>query len=85
MADKFGNTTDGITAPAGWCVEITPADVDLDFVTRALYIGTAGDVKIITANGNTVTFVAVLGGSILPVRALQVMAATGASNIIGMY
>lgn len=71
--------------PAGYAVEITAADSDLAREVRALYIGGAGDVVVVTHGGSSVTFVGVLAGSILPVRCKRVSLATTATNIVGMY
>jgi hypothetical protein len=66
---------------------VTPDDDnDLNDTTRALYIGGAGNVTIIDANGNTTTFEAVPVGMILPVRASRVMATgTTATNIVALW
>lgn len=74
-----------VNAPIENGYSITPADSDLSTVTRALYIGTFGNVTVITAGGDTITFVSVPAGSILPVRCTQVKASTTATNILGLY
>jgi hypothetical protein len=50
-----------------------------------LYIGTAGDLEVVTAGGQTVTFVGIVGGSFLPVQVLKVTASTTASDIIALW
>jgi hypothetical protein len=66
--------------------DITPADADLAYSTRGLYIGTGGTVVVILANDTSaLTFYNVPSGSILPLVCKRVTAATTASQIIGLY
>lgn len=90
MADLWANTTDGITAPASGARAIVPsntADYSTDAgakVFRALYIGTGGDVRVLTVENEDVTFVGATG--IIPVRVKRVFATnTTATNIVGLY
>jgi hypothetical protein len=66
---------------------VTPSDTtDLNFVTTALYVGGAGDVTIIDANGNTTLFKAVPVGTTLNVSAARVKATgTTATNITAIW
>lgn len=55
-------------------------------VTKALYVGGAGDVNVVMVGGQTVLFVGVLAGSILPISVTQVKSAsTTASSIVGLW
>lgn len=74
-------------APACDASEVTPSDSD-DIEggpARALYVGGAGDVELVTRSGNTVTFVGVPAGSILPVDTRRVLTATTAANIVALF
>ena len=73
--------------PAESAFEITPNDnADLAHVTRGLYVGVIGDVSVITANGDTVTFVAVAAGIVHPLQIRKVFASgTDATDIVGVY
>jgi hypothetical protein len=75
------------TAPAVHAFAITPANgADLSFVTRGLYVGVSGDVKVDTLGGDTVTFVGLAAGVIHPIRAKRVYATgTTATDIVGVY
>jgi len=72
---------------------VTPSDSTvLPQVTRGLYIGTGGNITIswgVYQNGAPIantTFMNVLGGTILPVRANYVLATgTTASSILALY
>lgn len=85
--DTFQSTSDSVTAPASRCFEITPNDsVDLIEVTKAIYVGTGGDVTLRPLDGTSdVTFRNVQDGSILDVRvaALRVTGTT-AADIVGL-
>tara|TARA_R110002167_G_scaffold102276_4_gene265523 strand:+ start:2629 stop:2889 length:261 start_codon:yes stop_codon:yes gene_type:complete len=51
-----------------------------------LYIGTGGDLQVVTAAGNTVIFVGVAGGTFLPVQVLQVIStSTTATDILACW
>ena len=74
------------TAPAEECVAVTPHD-STNFplgACRGLYVGTLGNVALVTDNGSVVVFVGVSG--ILPVRCTRVNATnTTATNIVALY
>ena len=71
--------------PAQDAAPITPSDsVSLTVPARAIYVGTAGDVTLVTQAGNTVLFPAVQQG-VLPVAAKQVKATgTTASGLVAL-
>lgn len=73
--------------PAAYATAVTPSDsTDLTRTTRALYIGTGGNVNIDTMDGSTVLFSNVPDGSILPVRVKRVRStSTTASNIVALF
>lgn len=51
-----------------------------------LYIGTGGNLRVITASGQDVTFANVLGGTFLPVQVLKVFSTgTSASNFVALW
>jgi hypothetical protein len=77
-----GARTDPITSAAA----VTPSDsVDLGDVTRALYVGVAGDVTVVMLDGQTVTFTAMPVGW-HPIRAKRVKSTgTAATNIVACW
>lgn len=77
----------GYDAPASNAFSVTPADgSNLTHAARALFVGGAGNIKVDTLGGDTVTFTGVLAGSILPVRILKVYSTdTTATNIVAVY
>ena len=84
--DKFGAYATTLDAPARSAFAIVPHATDeLAEVTRALYVGTGGDIALVDAAGNAVTFKAVPQGSVLPVRARAVrVAGTTAADLVGL-
>ena len=51
----------------------------------AVYVGTTGDVAILTAKGTTTTFPTVPAGAVLPIKGTKVMSTnTTASGFVGM-
>lgn len=74
--------------PAHDGVAITKSDtVPLTRHCDAIYVGGAGDVAVITAQGTVaVTFSGMAAGTILPVRCKQVMSTnTTATNLVGLF
>ena len=84
MSDDFAGFTAGIESPATNAAAITPSVSPLADVTRALYVGGAGNVTVTMLGGQSVTFTAVPAGSILPIRCTHVTAAT-ATAILGLW
>ena len=73
-----------LIAPAGDAFAVTPSDAT-HLHANALFVGTSGDVTVVTEAGTTVTFKNVPTGSILPVRVSQVKSTgTTASDIVGL-
>lgn len=69
MPNRYaGRFTSSLTGPAGNAAAVTPSDsAVLQPLARALYVGTAGDVAVTMASGDTVTLVAVPAGDVLAV------------------
>jgi hypothetical protein len=87
MTDSFRTHTRSLTSPPERALTIMPDDAaDLPQVTRALYVGGAGDVAVTMRGGDAVTFLGVAGGTLLPVRVSRVHASgTTASGILGLW
>jgi hypothetical protein len=73
--------------PASHAETITPSDTTaIPSATRGLYVGSSGDVAVVMASGESVTFVSVPAGIVLPVRLLKVKATgTTASALVGLW
>jgi hypothetical protein len=72
--------------PAIGAVAVTPDVGIAPGNIRALYVGTPGNLVVITSKGETVTFTNVQGGSVLPIRVRQVVGSgTTAGSILALY
>ena len=87
MADNFASRASGLGAPARGGFAVTPSDsVDLPRETRAIYVGSSGDLSLLLVDGSAVTLAGIVGGSLVPVRATRVKATdTTASLLVGLY
>jgi hypothetical protein len=86
MNDPYSSHVSGLESPASDGFAVTPDDTNpLPSATRALYVGGGGDVTVTMKSGATVTFKAVAGGAILPVRVVAVAASgTTATDLVGL-
>jgi hypothetical protein len=77
--------TANATVGAHGAVAITPNDTTVIPVTRAIYVGVAGDIKVTMADGQAVTFSNVPVG-VLPIQ-VQVVWTTGtsATTMLALY
>lgn len=88
MPDVFSHMTEGLTAPGDNLLAITPSDsTDLTQVSRAIYVGGAGNLVVTpAAGGSNVTFIAVPAGTVLPIRVSRVLStSTTATSLINIY
>lgn len=84
--DLFAGYLEGLSAPYANAADVTPSDTaDLTYTTRALYVGTTGNLVVIMASGDTVTLDSVPVG-VLPIRVSRVKATnTTAANIVALW
>lgn len=83
MTAKYGNWA----SPADEAESVTPSDGMTMEETRALYVGVGGNVTVVMAGpeANTVTFIGVPTGAVLPVSVTSVRAtSTTASSIVAL-
>lgn len=55
------------------------------FPPSVVYVGTAGNVSVVTSQGTTVVFTAIPAGAIIPVRVIGVNAATTAADMVRIF
>ena len=65
---------------------ITKSDtVGFSTTARAIYVGGAGDIVVVTPLGAVLTFKNAVAGSIIPIRCVRVNDATTATNLIALF
>ena len=85
MTDVFDSYAESLTTPPSSAASVTPSDTaDLPFITRAIYVGTAGDVRVLTRNGQDVTYRNITGTKVL--RVARIFATgTSANDIVAEW
>lgn len=88
MSNEFSTVADSPMQPARNLAAVTPNDsTDLPNVSKALWIGGAGNVSIIAADDSSAVLISgVPAGTVLPIRAKRVLATnTTATLIVNLY
>ena len=88
MSDPFQGHAPGLTAPASRGFAVTPNDAaDLARVSRGIYVGEGGDLRVLLANDDVpVTFPGLAGGMIHGLRLRRVFATgTTATGLVGVF
>lgn len=82
--DEFANYNKSLDSPADIFIELTPQDVDLVNMPRALFIPEDGSLTVTDKNNNQVTFNVSIG-QILPIRPKQINTGTTLTKVIALY
>jgi hypothetical protein len=87
MSGRGAHLSANATVSAHGAVAITPNDSTVIPVTRAVYVGGAGDIAVrLPDNETPVTFVGVPAGIIFPIQVDKVLTTgTTATNLVAMY
>ena len=66
---------------------VTPSDsAELTTQARALWVGAAGNIALVTTAGTSLTFVGIAAGTLLPIQCKQVKASsTTATSIVALW
>ena len=85
--DNFSRFQTQASDPATNAVLVSPNDsTDLTYVSRAVYVGTGGNMKVTMADSGTVLFTGVPSGTTLPIRVSRIWSTTTtASTIINLF
>lgn len=69
------------------CYAIAKSDtVELPFIPRGVYVGTAGHISAVLVDDSAVVvFKNVAAGTVLPIRPKLIMAATTAADLVALY
>lgn len=84
MAD-FRESNPSALFSANGLSAVTPSDSTVLVGVRALWIGGAGTVSVIAYGDSTAVSIVVPAGTLLPIFAKKVMAATTATSIVAFY
>ena len=86
MPDIYDDRSSGLESPGYNAADVTPDDgVDLPISSRAIYVGTSGDVTVTMVGGATVTLKNVPVG-VLPLRVARVHATgTSATDLVAVW
>jgi hypothetical protein len=85
--DSYSKHSRSLTSPPEDAAAIVPSDASpLGHVTRAIFVGTGGDLRVRMLRGSVVTLAGVASGSLIPLRVTHVYAAgTSASGLVGLW
>lgn len=85
--DQQSAMMEGLTSPADNIVAITPSDsTDLVNVSRAIYVGGAGNLVVTPYGGGSNVTLAVVAGAVLPIRVSRVLSTgTTATGLVNLY
>jgi hypothetical protein len=86
MPDRFESLSPSISGPAISGFPVSPSDAaDLPETTRALYIGTGGDLTVMMTTGEALLLKEVPQGVVLPLRVTRVFqTGTTAADIVAL-
>jgi hypothetical protein len=86
MADNFDTFRPGLSDPLTDGVAVTTSDATVLTTTRAVFVGGAGNLTVVTSAGTTLTLTGVTAGTLLPLRVTKVKATgTTATNIAALW
>jgi hypothetical protein len=85
--DDYARFATGLDTPYRHAAAITPSDtVDLTNVSRAIYVGGAGNIVLITQAGETVTITGATVGSVYRIMASRIKStSTTATNLVALW
>lgn len=86
MPDIYDDRSSGLESPGYNAAPVTPDDgADLPIASRAVYVGSPGDLVVTMVGGSTVTLRGVPAG-ILPLRVARVLATgTTAADLVAVW
>ena len=87
IVDSFSNQKTYTSDPLTSAVVVSPSDsADLSYTTRAVYIGTTGNMKVTMQDSGTVLFTGIPAGTTLPIRVSRIWSTTTtASTILALW
>jgi hypothetical protein len=81
-----GAQPSGLQDPLTKGVAVTPSDTEMTIACRAIFVGGAGNLSLLLMDGTTtLVLTGVVAGTLLPIRARAIKAATTATNICALW
>ncbi len=81
--DPFGTHSTGLDSPYAHAAAVTKSDTDeLSYVTRAIWVGGAGNINLVTVSGETVVITAIAAGTLLKIRVKQVLSTSTTATVM---
>ena len=78
--------TANATVAAHGAASVTPSDSAEIPITRSLFIGTNGNIKVTMADGQEITFINLTAGTIFPIQVVKVWSTgTTVTTVIALY
>ena len=78
--------TANATVAAHGAASVTPSDSAEIPITRSLFIGTNGNIKVTMADGQEITFINLTAGTIFPIQVVMVWSTgTTVTTVIALY
>ena len=85
MTDRFVGTADSPSTPARQAFAVTPTDATIIYpLPKAIICGGAGNLVVLAVDSTVAVTIPVFAGQQLDIRAEKIMAATTATNIVGL-
>ena len=84
MSNAYRSNEQSTNTPAVSAVAVNTAVLtEFAVPTRALYVGTLGDLDVVMADGSEVVFTGAVG--LLPIRVKAIKAASTALNVVALF
>lgn len=84
--DDYSTLSPGLNSPCSHVKEVTLHDTnDLEHVSRYVYVGGAGNLKVITLGGDTETIKGITAGSLLPIRITRAFSTGSTATNVSIF
>jgi hypothetical protein len=81
-----GGAPSALQDPLTRGVAVSVSDTEMTYACRAIFVGGAGNLSLLLMDGTTTLVISgVLAGTLLPIRARAIKAATTATNIVALW
>lgn len=73
-------------AIGGEAIDVSSSDQELTWISRAIWVGGDGAIRVLMKDGTTLTFSGIVAGTVMPLAVSTVyQTGTTASNLVAMY